>query len=88
MHNRTSGPTVAGQADPPFLTVVRGHPDETELAALVTVLAARVGAAAAAAAQPPRSQRTGSSRWSDRSRLLREPVAPGPGAWRRSALPA
>jgi len=60
--------------------VVRGTPDDVELAALVAGLAA-VAATDDAAPQPPRSA------WSDRSRTLRSPgVPPGPApdAWRWS----
>ena len=65
----------------PFLRVVRGNPTPEELAALVAVLMARSGEAETA---PARTR----SAWSDRSRqLLRHPMSPGPGAWRRSALP-
>ncbi|KWX02426.1 acyl-CoA carboxylase subunit epsilon [Carbonactinospora thermoautotrophica] len=66
----------------PFLRVVRGEPTAEELAAVVVVLQARAAAAAGAAApaEPP-------SAWRDRSRYVRRPLAPGPGAWRASALP-
>jgi len=71
-----------------FFSVVRGHPTDEELAAVVTVLAARAGAAAAAAAAyEPTPARALRSRWSDKSRLMRTSLAPGPDAWRRSALP-
>lgn len=76
--------TQADPAIPPFLSVVRGHPTDAELAALVAVITARSSAAAARApapAPPPRS------RWSDKSRLMRAGIRPGPDAWRRSALP-
>jgi hypothetical protein len=66
---------------PPFLRVVRGEPTAEELAALVAVLAAR---AAAAAAGRPRPR----SAWADPAARLRVPPAPGPAAWRRSALPS
>ena len=72
-------------ADPAGLTVVAGQPTAEELAALTAavtgVLAARAAGGRAAAA---RRQAGG---WADRSRLLRAPLAPGPGAWRRSARP-
>jgi Acyl-CoA carboxylase epsilon subunit len=104
MSNQTPGPLPGTQAgsspvllsDPPpvFLSVVRGNPTDTELAALVTVLAARAGAAAAAAAAPatsaagqPTPARAPRSRWSDKSWLMRASLSPGPDAWRRSALP-
>jgi hypothetical protein len=96
MQNKTPSGTTGTQAGPGdaagesssdtrhFLYVVRGEPTDTELAAVVTVLAARAGAAAASVQAPPREIR---SAWSDRSRLIRESISPGPGAWRRSALP-
>ncbi|MGN6795814.1 MAG: acyl-CoA carboxylase epsilon subunit [Streptosporangiaceae bacterium] len=96
MHNETSRATPGIQAGPgdggvtldaqarPFLYVVRGEPTDAELAAVVAVLAARAGAASAQAAAPTPAPR---SSWSDRPRLMRESISPGPGAWRRSALP-
>jgi acyl-CoA carboxylase epsilon subunit len=84
--------TQAGAGDPcgataadarPFLYVVRGEPTEAELAAVVTVLAAREAASDRGTA-PARAVR---STWSNRSRLMRASISPGPGAWRRSALP-
>jgi acyl-CoA carboxylase epsilon subunit len=65
----------------PLLRVVRGDATPEEIAALVAVLAARSGGEAPA---PPRSVK---NTWSDRSRLLRRPLATGPGAWRASGLP-
>jgi hypothetical protein len=63
----------------PYLRVVRGEPTPEELAVLVAVLATRSVPAAAA----PRVR----SAWADPARRLGVP-RPGPGAWRRSALPA
>jgi hypothetical protein len=60
------------------LRVVRGQPSAEELAALVVVLAASGGGAPAA--PPPRSL------WASGGRVRTAP-APGPGAWRASALP-
>jgi hypothetical protein len=72
-----TGPAEA----PPFLRVVRGEPTAEETAALVAALmAARARRSAAAG-------RRGRSLWADRSRLVRRPTAPGPGAWRASAFP-
>ena len=65
----------------PLLRVVRGDATPEEIAALVAVLAARGGSEALA---PPRSVK---NTWSDRSRSLRRPLFPGPGAWRASGLP-
>jgi len=63
----------------PFLQVVKGDATPEEIAALVAVISARAAAAPAAPAR-----RT--SAWTDRSRLVRRPLRPGPGAWRASAL--
>ena len=69
-------------AGEPVLRVIRGDATPEEIAALVAVLMAR--AAAFSAREAPSPAR---SAWSDRSRLVRRPLFPGPGAWRRSALP-
>jgi hypothetical protein len=67
----------AGEA---ALRIVRGDATPEEIAALVAVLLSRPGDADVPSA-PARSA------WADRSRQLRRPLRPGPGAWRRSALP-
>lgn len=64
----------------PYLRVVRGEPTAEELAALVAVLAAR-----AVTVAPSARVR---SAWADPARRLGLTSRPGPGAWRRSALPA
>ena len=62
----------------PLLRVVRGEPDDAELAALIAVVsAASAGAAPEAEPEP--------SAWRDRARLVRGPLPHGPGAWRVSA---
>ena len=66
----------------PVLRVIRGDATPEEIAAVVAALLSR---SAASDAPPP--ARPASSAWADRSRLLRRPAHPGPGAWRRSALP-
>jgi hypothetical protein len=66
----------------PLLRVVRGDATPEEIAALVAVLLARSADAGA-----PGQARSARNSWSDRSRQLRRPLFPGPGAWRRSALP-
>jgi hypothetical protein len=69
----------------PYLSVVRGDATAEEIAALVatlTAVAAARAAAAAAAEQPPAPRN-----WNSRARLLRSPVHPSAGGWRRSALP-
>ena len=81
---------TATEPDAPALRVVRGRATGEEVAAVVTVLMARLAAreqeraAAAAASRGPARAR---SAWCDRSSLLGSPIAPGPGAWRASALP-
>jgi hypothetical protein len=66
----------------PRLTIVRGDPTPEEIAALVTVLNARLrsGGQARVGTAP----RYG---WSSRSRMVRGPLSRGPGAWRASTLP-
>ena len=66
----------------PVLRVIRGDATPEEIAAVLAVLLSR---AAASDAPPP--ARPVPSAWSDRSRLTRRPLFPGPDAWRRSALP-
>jgi hypothetical protein len=64
-----------------LLRVVRGEPDDAELAA-VTAVVLGVATSAPAAAPEPRS------RWADRAALVRRPLPVGPGAWRASGLPS
>jgi hypothetical protein len=81
--------TVPGE--PPALRVIRGDATPEEIAALVAALFASAASAASGSASPAAAGAPGGrparSAWSDRSRLVRAPVHPGPGAWRRSALP-
>lgn len=65
----------------PHLRVVRGNPDDEELAAVTAVVTAL------AAARPEPEDRPSRSTWADRSRLVRRPLQHGPGAWRASGLP-
>jgi hypothetical protein len=75
-------PTPPGPDARPALSIVHGNPSPEQIAAVVTVLAARLEPAdTARAEQAPRS------RWSERSRQLRAPLSRGQGAWRASALP-
>jgi Acyl-CoA carboxylase epsilon subunit len=69
---------------PPYLQVVRGDATPEEIAALVGTLTALAAARASAATATRPGPASG---WTDRSRLLRTPVHPSPGGWRRSALP-
>ncbi len=63
------------------LRVVRGDPTPAELAAVVVVLRGRRGSRPRGGSSLPRS------RWAARERLIRQPLAAGPGAWQSSALP-
>jgi hypothetical protein len=69
----------------PFLQVVRGEADPEEIAALVATLAA-VAAARSRAAEKAKPAHV-LSNWNARGRLLRAPLHPAAGGWRRSALP-
>jgi hypothetical protein len=69
----------------PFLRIVRGNPDDEELAALTAVLTAAASAPEPDPGGPAGPQHR--SHWADRARLLRAPLHPGQGAWRASALP-
>jgi phage terminase large subunit GpA-like protein len=64
-----------------FLRVVRGTPDEAELAALTAVVAGL----AAADRRPAEPEHR--SAWADHRRMLRGQTSHGPGAWRVSGLP-
>jgi len=74
-------PLSAGD-DRPILRVVRGDATPEEIAALVAVLLAR-----SADAEASGQDRSVSGSWADRSGQIRRPLSPGPGAWRRTALP-
>jgi hypothetical protein len=91
MPNKSQLPAPGAQADHlarPVLSVVRGQPTDADIAAVVAVLAVRANAAAAAAAASvPGPAGAIFSAWSDRRRLLRDPIVRGSGAWRASALP-
>jgi hypothetical protein len=69
----------------PLFTIVAGNPTANEIAAVVTVLAARLGQAGGAGeARAVPGTRSG---WSARSAVIRSPLSRGPGAWRAAALP-
>jgi hypothetical protein len=71
---------VSDEKAQPLLRVVRGTPDEVELAALTAVVA--VAATATADEETPKP-----SAWSARTALVRRQLDHGPGAWRASGLP-
>ena len=68
----------------PYLRVVRGNATPEELAALVATLAA--ASAARESADKPAAP-CDVTEWNNRARLVRKPLFPSPGGWRRSALP-
>ena len=61
--------------------VIRGEPEDAELAALTVVLAATASAAGA-----PEDTR-GRSVWADRAAMVRQPLHPGRLAWHNSTWP-
>jgi len=69
----------------PYLRVVRGDATPEEVAAIVATLAA-VAAVRTRSADEAKHEPVPTN-WNDRARLLRAPVHPSPGGWRRSALP-
>jgi len=71
---------VSADGVEPVLRVVRGAPSSQELAALVALVTAR-----AVPTGEPVPRRV--SAWREPARLVRQPVVPGPGAWRASAWP-
>jgi hypothetical protein len=79
------GPARPSPDGVPFLRVVRGDAAPEEIAALVATLTA-VAAARTRSADEAKPEPVPTN-WNDRARLLRAPVRPAPGAWRRSALP-
>ncbi|GAA5128095.1 acyl-CoA carboxylase subunit epsilon [Haloechinothrix salitolerans] len=67
----------------PLLRVVRGAPDDVELAALTSVIAAAASRGGGDANGTSKRR----SLWGDPAARLRTPIQPGPGAWRASSLP-
>ncbi|HZZ49963.1 MAG TPA: acyl-CoA carboxylase subunit epsilon [Pseudonocardia sp.] len=61
--------------------VVRGEPDDAELAALTAVVLAAASSGSADGPPAPRNL------WADKRTAQRQPLVPGPGAWRTSFLP-
>ncbi len=65
----------------PLLRVVKGTPDDYQLAALTAVIA---GLASAAPAEDKPAAR---SEWANPARRVRRPLQHGSGAWRASGFP-
>jgi len=82
-----TGPAVAGgEPTRVLLRVVRGEPNDVELAALTVVVATAATAATAAPAQG--SPAVGVRRtWNDLPAHLRTSLTPGADAWRTSTRP-
>ncbi|MET0238194.1 MAG: acyl-CoA carboxylase subunit epsilon [Kibdelosporangium sp.] len=71
---------MTASSDRPLLRIVRGTPDDVELAALTAVVASLPG-------QPAQDEEPVRSAWADPATRLRQPVHAGPGAWRASGFP-
>ena len=72
----------------PDVTVVRGEPDDTELAALVAGLAAGGGRDLLEHdGRPEHREAAARRRWRDAAHRLSDALVPGPDAWRWSRLP-
>lgn len=65
----------------PQIGIVKGNPDDAEVAAVVAVLAA---ASAAGVAEPSTGDRPLAGGWKSYYRTLRREIAPGQGAWRNT----
>jgi Acyl-CoA carboxylase epsilon subunit len=81
-----TGSPEAQKGAPPLFRVVRGKPSDEETAALTIVLVA-ARAARARAAREADAAAAPASNWASHARALGVRAAPGPAAWRRSALP-
>ncbi len=69
----------------PYLRIVRGEANAEEIGALIATLTALAAARSSAAERS--EQRPVPPNWNSLARLLRTPVHPAAGGWRRSALP-
>jgi len=70
---------VAGRAEPPVITVLSGHPDTDEVAALVTVLSALSAAPRRRDVTPPPGGSPNG--WAAHWRRVGARPAPGPDTW-------
>ena len=87
------GATVSGANEPtdadavtpePVLRVVKGEPTPEEFAALVAVISAKLRTGGTT---PAAGSRRDAPSWAAYWRRTRQPLRPGPGAWRASTLP-
>ena len=79
------GEQLSPEEATPRLQIVRGDATPEEIAALVATLTAVVAARADAIVVGDSGQPAQHPAWNSPARLLRTPLHPGPGAWRRSA---
>jgi len=70
-----------------MLRVVKGKPTPEEFAAVVAVIQAKVKAAQSVAEREETARSRAEPGWAAYWRRSRQPLRPGPGAWRASALP-
>jgi hypothetical protein len=66
----------------PYLQVVKGDATPEEIAALVVTLSAIAAARGSGPDERPKAVRN----WASPARLVRSPVRPSPGGWRRGAF--
>ncbi len=78
-------PDAKPVGDAPVVRLVSGSPNDEEMAALVTVLAA-LGSDGVAGSDPDDDTRQASG-WAAPAGRLRTAYGPRPGGWRGSALP-
>ncbi len=72
----------------PAVRVARGNPTGEEVAAVLTIVMARLATRERQAREArAHAARSRPSAWRDRASLLRSPVFPGPGGWRASGFP-
>lgn len=83
-HASEQSGAAAGDTDEarPVLRIVKGDPSAEEVAALVTVVAARTAGGTETESAPKTR-----SRWGDPAYAIRPVLSPGADGWRRSAFP-
>jgi hypothetical protein len=82
----SDGAAPSAPAEPaarPALRIIKGNPSPEEIAAVTVVLSI----ATSGDGEPDRREQVLSGGWADPARRLRQPVPPGPGAWRASTQP-
>ncbi|MCW2492066.1 MAG: hypothetical protein QOH56_512 [Pseudonocardiales bacterium] len=79
----TAASAPAEAAGRPALRIIKGNPTPAEVAAVTVVLTV----VTSGAGEPDRGEQVRAGGWADPARRLRQPIPPGPGAWRASARP-